>query len=162
MRAALGGVIGLLVAVGWLATGRLLLDDFDPITFESMSFTAPWTETLFWTVASTSIPAGFGTGLIGGVLAGAFASALLRRELLLESFTAPGQTLRYIGGGAMMGFGGVLAGGCTVGAGLSGVSTLSVAAVIALVSIITGARLADRLVDGQRGREDLALATPAE
>lgn len=158
---ALAGLIGLLVPIGWFGTGVFLYDDFDPIALQSMSFTAPWADTLFWTIASTSIPAGFGTGLMGGVIVGAAGSALVRREAKLESFETPAQTLRYISGGALMGFGGVLAGGCTVGAGLSGVSSLSVAASISLAAIVVGALAADRLVD-RRGFSAKTNLTPAE
>lgn len=144
---ALAAVIGALVPLGWFGTGSVLLDEFDPIPLVSMSFTAPWADTLFWSIASTSIPAGFGTGLIGGVLVGSFMTAALRRELQLASFESPQQTLRYGIGAALMGFGGVLAGGCTVGAGLSGVGSLSVAALMALGAIMVGARVTDRLLD---------------
>jgi uncharacterized membrane protein YedE/YeeE len=146
---ALAAVIGALVPLGWVGTGFLLLDEFDPIPLESLSFTAPWSETLFWGIASTSIPAGFGTGLVGGVIAGSLAAAALRGEAKLISFSSPQETLRYLAGGALMGFGGVLAGGCTVGAGLSGVGTLSVAAILALAAIMAGGRITDRLVDRQ-------------
>lgn len=156
---ALAVAIGALVPLGWVGTGFLLLDDFDPIPLASMSFTAPWADTLFWSVASTSIPAGFGTGLVGGVLLGSFVSAALRGELQLASFEAPGQTLRYFAGAAMMGVGGVLAGGCTIGAGLSGVGSLSVTAILALGAVIGGAKLADRLTGDRRA--DVA-AIPAE
>lgn len=156
---ALAALIGALVPLGWVGTGFLLYDEFDPIALESLSFTAPWSETLFWSIASTSIPAGFGTGLVAGVVAGSFLSAALRKELALVSFTSPGETLRYVAGGGLMGFGGVLAGGCTLGAGLSGVSTLSVAALLALSAIMLGARATDRLLDGQSAGN---LAVPAE
>lgn len=146
LHLAMAAVIGVLAPLGWIGTGYLLLDDFDPIPLASMSFTAPWADTLFWGVASSAIPAGFGTGLIGGVLAGAFLSAAARRELSLVSFESPAQTLRYLGGAALMGLGGVLAGGCTVGAGLSGIGSLSVAAVLALVAIIFGAVVTDRVL----------------
>ncbi|WP_324754245.1 YeeE/YedE family protein [Roseovarius sp. Pro17] len=148
--------IGLLVTFGWIATGWLLMDEFDPLPVQSLAFTSPWADTLFWTVASSSIPAGFGVGMIGGVVGGAFLSAMVRRELAFSSFTDAPQTLRYVAGGALMGFGGVLAGGCTVGAGLSGVSMLSIAAIIALLSITAGALIADRAL----GRAPLLL--PAE
>jgi uncharacterized membrane protein YedE/YeeE len=146
---ALAAVIGALVPLGWVGTGFLLLDEFDPIPLESLSFTAPWSETLFWGIASTSIPAGFGTGLVGGVIAGSLAAAALRGEAKLISFSSPQETLRHLAGGALMGFGGVLAGGCTVGAGLSGVGTLSVAAILTLAAIMAGGRVTDRLVDRQ-------------
>ena len=139
--AALAGVIGVLAAVGWAATSVLLLDDFDPAPVQSLAFTLPWSEALFWGIASTAIPAGFGVGLIGGVIGGAFASSVARGEFALQSFESPSQTLRYVAGGVLMGFGGVLAGGCTVGAGLSGAAMLSLSAFIALGAIVVGGRL---------------------
>ena len=51
---------------------------------------------------------------------------------------------RYITGAMLMGFGGVLAGGCTMGAGISGISTLSVSAFFAIIFIGLGAKLANR------------------
>lgn len=155
----LAAVIGALVPLGWIGTGFVLYDEFDPIALESLSFTAPWSDTLFWAIASTSIPAGFGTGLVGGALLGSFLSAAGRGELALVSFAAPGETLRYLGGGALMGFGGVLAGGCTLGAGLSGVGTLSLAAILALAAIMAGGRITDRLLDRQPSG---TVAVPAE
>ena len=146
---ALGVAIGALAVAGWAATSVLLLDDFDPQPVQSLAFTLPWSETLFWTVASTAVPAGFGVGLIGGVLGGAFLSAALRGELKLQSFESPAQTLRYASGAALMGVGGVLAGGCTVGAGLSGVPTLSIAAMIALVAIVAGGKLTALALDAK-------------
>ncbi len=95
---------------------------------------------------------------MGGVLLGSFLSAAARRELKLVSFEGPAQTLRYLSGAGLMGFGGVLAGGCTVGAGLSGVGSLSTAALIALVSIVAGARLTDVALTRRRG----GVAVPAE
>lgn len=158
----LAAFIGLLMPLGWFGTGVLLYDDFDPIPLETLSFTAPWADTLFWSIASTSIPAGFGTGLVGGVLTGAALSALIRKETQIVSFESPAQTLRYLSGAALMGFGGVLAGGCTVGAGLSGVSSLSVAAGLALLSMIMGAILADRVINRSEGAQYPHAASPAE
>lgn len=139
----LAAAIGLLVPLGWVGTGFILYDDFDPIAMESLSFTAPASEALFYTVASTAVPAGFGSALIGGALLGALASALLGGRFSWVSFGSPGETGRYMTGGVLMGFGGVLAGGCTVGAGLAGVPTLSFAAILALASIAAGGVLAN-------------------
>ena len=132
-------LLGLLVPLAWVGTGFVLYDDFDPIAMESLSFTSPWAETLFWSVASTSIPAGFGVGLVGGVLTGALAASLLFGSFRWQSFTSPAETGRYAAGAVLMGVGGVLAGGCTVGAGLAGIPTLSVAAILALLAIAAGA-----------------------
>ena len=134
--------IGLLVPLGWIGTGFVLLDDFDPIPLQSLGFTGPMADTLFWTVAATSIPAGFGTGLAAGVVAGSLAAALVAGDFRWESLEGPRQTGRYLAGAVMMGVGGVLAGGCTVGAGLSGVSTASFAALLALAAMAASARAA--------------------
>ncbi|MFK7993942.1 MAG: YeeE/YedE family protein [Granulosicoccus sp.] len=134
-----GIVIGLLVVAGWVGTGLVLQDDFDPIAFQSLSFTSSSTEWLFWGIASTSIGAGFGVGLFSGVLIGSAGSAVSRSEFQWTTFETPTQTGRYLSGAVLMGIGGVLAGGCTVGAGLSGVSSLSLSALLALGFIAVGA-----------------------
>lgn len=138
----LGMLIGALVPLAWLGTGWLLLDDFDPIAFESMSFTLPVSQSLFWLVASTAITPGFGVGLVLGVLAGSIATHIVRRQIHWQSFETPKQTGRYFVGASFMGMGGVLAGGCTVGAGLAGVSSLSLSAFLALIAIVLGALVA--------------------
>ncbi|MGB7318511.1 MAG: YeeE/YedE family protein [Planktotalea sp.] len=143
----LAALLGLLVPLAWVGTGFVLFDEFDPIALESLSFTSPMADSLFWSVASSSIPAGFGTGLIGGTLAGALIASLIFRTFQWQSFETPQQTGRYIGGGVLMGLGGVLAGGCTVGAGLAGIPTLSFAALLALLAIAAGAVAANALLN---------------
>ncbi|WP_238369256.1 YeeE/YedE family protein [Heliomarina baculiformis] len=134
----LAGLLGLLVPLAWVGTGFILFDEFEPIAMESLSFTLPSAETLFYVVASSAISASFGPGLVGGVLIGAILSSVTFGSFRWQSFATPRQTGRYLTGGAMMGFGGVLAGGCTLGAGLSGVPTLSFAAILAILSIAVG------------------------
>ncbi|KPP85651.1 MAG: putative transporter component [Rhodobacteraceae bacterium HLUCCO07] len=134
----LAGLLGALVPLGWVGTGFILFDEFDPIPLASLSFTAPTTEALFYTMASTAVEPGFGAGLVGGVLVGAALAALLRGQFHWASFESAHQTGRYMTGAALMGMGGVLAGGCTVGAGLSGIPTLSIAAILAILSIGAG------------------------
>ncbi|MBD3663607.1 YeeE/YedE family protein [Sulfitobacter aestuariivivens] len=146
----MAAAIGLLVPLSWVGTGLVLYDDFDPIAMESLSFTAPASEALFWTIANTSVPAGFGTGLLGGVLLGALAASLLSGKFAWQSFSTPRETGRYMVGAALMGVGGVLAGGCTLGAGLSGVPTLSAAAVLALMMIATGVLTMNALLNRPR------------
>lgn len=158
---ALGAALGLLVPAAWVGTGFILFDEFDPIALESLSFTSPMADSLFWSVASTSIPAGFGTGLIGGVIAGALLASLIFGSFQWQSFQSPAQTGRYIGGAVLMGLGGVLAGGCTVGAGLAGIPTLSFAALLALLAIIIGALVTNALLNRATSSEDDAqTATP--
>jgi uncharacterized protein len=152
-------LLGATVPAGWVGTGYLLHDEFDPIALESLSFTAPWADTLFWSVASTLREPGFGVGLVGGVLGGAFLAAILSRRFAWEGFESPAQMGRSLSGAALMGVGGVLAGGCTVGAGLSGIPTLSFAALLAFCSIVVGMLAAGALdARAARGARGLVAA----
>ena len=74
--------------------------------------------------------------------------------------TGPRQTGRYMSGAVLMGLGGVLAGGCTVGAGLSGIPTLSIAAILAIVSIAVGALATNRALNASRAEPAGSSTTP--
>lgn len=147
-----GGVIGLLVPVGWLITGHLGADDFEPVTLASLTFVAPVGESLQYLMLATGTRLEFGVATVGGVLAGAGASAVARGTFRLQGFSGPGHMLRSMAGGALMGAGGALALGCSIGQGLTGLSTLSVASFLSVAGILTGATLALvgplRLADG--------------
>ena len=153
-------LLGLLVPLGWVGTGYVLYDDFDPIAFESLAFTAPTADSLFFGIASSAVPANFGVGLIGGTVLGSLIAALLFRSFKWQSFETPAQTGRYLLGGALMGFGGVLAGGCTVGAGLSGIPTLSITALIAILSIVAGGLVTGRLLSASASGSAAPSTTP--
>jgi uncharacterized membrane protein YedE/YeeE len=153
-----GAAIGALVTVGWVGTGFVLQDEFDPIALEGVAFTGPWAEALFWGVAAQVTNAGFGAGLIGGVLGGAFLAAAGSRGFRLEGFESVGQMGRSLGGAVLMGVGGVLAGGCTVGAGLAGLPTLGLAALIAFASIVAGIYGAHSVLAGRTGTRGLVPA----
>ena len=147
-RIAGGAGVGLTVAAGWYLSFSLSSLLFDPIPVESLSYIRP----LAVTVASIPAPlSGYGIdqGLILGTLAGAFLAALASGSFRIQGFGAPGAApaWRYVAGSALMGFGGVLAAGCTVGAGLSGGSVLAVSALVALAAMAAGAVAADRLLD---------------
>ncbi|MEY8838008.1 YeeE/YedE thiosulfate transporter family protein, partial [Cribrihabitans sp. XS_ASV171] len=95
----------------------------------------------------------------------ALIAALFAGSFRWQSFESPAQTGRYVAGGVLMGLGGVLAGGCTLGAGLSGLPTLSVAALLALGAMAAGARLTDaalRSAAGRAGRTTTRQVQPAE
>jgi uncharacterized membrane protein YedE/YeeE len=100
----------------------------------------------------------FDLGLVPGVAAGAFLSALLWKELKLEGFQGGQAMRRYIAGALLMGFGGMLAGGCAVGAGVSGAAVFTLTSFVTLAGIWAAATATDWLVD--RPRE--ALQAPAD
>lgn len=157
----LAALLGALVPLAWVGTGYVLYDDFDPVTFESLAFTAPAADSLFFGIASSAINANFGVGLIGGVILGSLITSLLFGSFQWQSFETPSQTGRYLLGGALMGFGGVLAGGCTVGAGLSGIPTLTATAIVAFLSIIAGALITNRLLSASASGSDAPSTTQA-
>jgi uncharacterized membrane protein YedE/YeeE len=138
-QVAAGLIIGLLIAGGWLATGWLGADDFNPAPVASLTFIAPLADTLQYVMLSTGLPLSFGIALASGALAGSFVTSLITRRFQWEGFTSPGHMLRSVGGAALMGSGGAMAYGCSIGQGLTGVSTLALLSFVALAGIVLGA-----------------------
>ena len=135
---AAGLIIGALVPAGWLITGLLGADAFDPTPLASFTFVAPIGDTVQYAMTFTGAKINFGIASVLGVVAGAFLAALAAGELRLEGFADAGDTLRHIVGGVLMGIGGVLALGCTIGQGITGMSTLALGSIIAWLSILAG------------------------
>lgn len=133
-----GLVVGLLVAAGWFATGYLGADDFNPVPVTSLTFVAPIADALQYVMLSTGSTLNFGIVTVFGVFAGSFVAALLTGRFHLEGFQSPRHMLRSGGGAALMGAGGVMALGCSVGQGLTGFSTLALASLIAFAGILLG------------------------
>ena len=134
-------LIGLLVAAGWWITAHIGVDDFEPAKLSSLSFIGPIAEALLYLQLSVGRAPGIGLALTAGVLAGAFVAAILSRTAHWESFESTSRLAASAGGGLLMGFGGVLAAGCSIGQGLSGLSALSIASFPAVLGIVTGALL---------------------
>ncbi|MHB9117333.1 MAG: YeeE/YedE family protein [Burkholderiales bacterium] len=149
-----GVVIGLIITAGWYVTGKIGFaenPDTLEMTFfgtnshlaESMSFVAPTSYTMdlwaYWSDVDTVVT--FGIATVFGIGIGSFVYALLTKSFRWEGFTSPQDMFRHIIGAVLMGFGGVTAVGCTVGQGMSGVSTLSLGSFLAFLSIVAGAAI---------------------
>ena len=89
----------------------------------------------------------FDLGMVPGVFLGSFIAAWFARELKLEGFQGGHAMRRYIIGAVLMGFGGMLAGGCAVGAGISGAAIFALTAWLALIGMWLGGGLTNWLVD---------------
>jgi hypothetical protein len=135
---AAGLIVGLLVAAGWYATGYLGADDFNPTPLTSLTFIAPIADALQYVMLSTGSTLNFGIVTVFGVFAGSLVTALATRRFHLEGYQSPRHMLRSAGGAALMGAGGVMAFGCSVGQGLTGLSTLSLASFVAVAGILAG------------------------
>jgi uncharacterized membrane protein YedE/YeeE len=162
-RARIGGVVGvsavgvgLAVAAGWIFTYAVSQWSFAPVQIKSISFTGPSADTLMGLINSTSLPLGFDTGLVPGVFAGSLLAALITGEWKVQGFHDGPGMWRYLIGAALMGFGGMLAGGCAVGAGVTGGAIFALTAWIALAAMWAGAIITHLVVDGEVARSVLA------
>ena len=139
MLAGIG--IGLVIVAGWFVTAKLGFDEFEPARIESYSFVAPVGESLNYLMTYTGSTINFGIAASFGIILGSFLYAALSGKFRIETFTRREDMIGHIVGGMLMGFGGVVALGCTIGQGVTGLSTLALGSVITLSCIIFGAAL---------------------
>jgi uncharacterized protein len=146
-------VIGLGIAAMWYVSGKLGYVAEDPKTLEeafvatnsgrmeSLSFVAPMAYTLelllFWSDTTKKIT--LGIAACGGMVLGAFISSVIDKSFRWEGFANAEDTANHLIGATLMGIGGVTAVGCTIGQGLSGLSTLALGSFIAFAAINLGA-----------------------
>lgn len=161
----IGGLgAGLAVACAWWFTFELSRSSFEPVGVKSLTFSGPSAEVLMRVLTRSTRGWDFDIAIVPGVFAGSFLAAWWGGDLKLEGFGDGYGMRRYIAGALLMGFGAMLAGGCAVGAGVSGASVFAVTAWVALGGMWIGAAIADRIVD-QAGDGALgshpAIPTPA-
>ncbi|MGG7645624.1 YeeE/YedE family protein [Rhodovulum sp. YNF3179] len=138
--------VGFAVALGWGLTYALSQVSFEPTQVESATFTGPSANTLMFFLTGNAL-LDFDIGLVPGVFIGAFLAALAGRELKVQGFEGAGPMRRALFGAALMGFGGMLAGGCAIGNGVTGGSIFVATAWLALFCMWIGAVLTDWLID---------------
>ncbi|MCE8008521.1 YeeE/YedE family protein [Aestuariivita sp.] len=148
-RAIAAAGVGLAVGLGWFLTYGISQTSFEVVPISSVTFTGPATDTLMGLVNSSELPLNFGIGLVPGVFFGAGLMALVTREAKIDRFGPDTPMERYLIGAVLMGFGSMLAGGCAVGAGMSGGSVFALTAWVAVFCMWVGAMLTHRLM--QRG-----------
>ncbi len=144
-----GLAVGSCVVAGWALTGTAF-DDLAtrPVAPVSLTFVRPTADTFDWLQRFTAgrMP-GFGVASVIGTVLGAALGALGAGRFRLAAFTDVGDTLRSLAGAALMGIGGVMALGCTVGQGITGISTLAAGAFITFAAIVAGAVLGLRRLE---------------
>ena len=140
-------VTGTSVSLAWLLTSLHAANSFDVVPVQSISFTGPSADTLMGLINQPYLPLSFDVALVPGVFLGALMAALVTREFKWQQFTSESGTARFLIGASMMGFGSMLAGGCAVGAGVSGGVVLVISAWVALFFMWIGAGITDYLVD---------------
>lgn len=138
--------VGFSVALGWISTYALSQVSFDPVTVSSVTFSGPSAATLMFFLSPERILE-FDVGLVPGVVLGAGFSALIGGQFRLEGFDGESSMRRSMTGAVLMGFGAMLAGGCSIGAGVTGGSIFVGTAWLALFCMWLGAALTDLLFD---------------
>jgi hypothetical protein len=162
-----GAVTGLVVVGGWYVSGSIGHLAEDPNTLqevfvatntgrmESFSFVSPLAFTLeylmFWTDKSRIVT--YGIASAAGVIAGSAAYALATHSFRWEGFRDAEDTANHIVGGLLMGFGGITALGCTVGQGITGISTLALGSILTFVAIVAGAAAAMKYQEWRISRQ---------
>ncbi len=150
--------IGAVIVAVWWVSGRVGHLAEHPVTLEevfiatntqrmeSLSFVAPIAYTLDWLILFSDRSKLLTIGIVStfGVIVGSAVVALATRSFRWEGFGGTEDTANHLVGALLMGMGGVTAMGCTIGQGLSGVSTLAIGSFIALAAIMAGAVLALR------------------
>jgi uncharacterized membrane protein YedE/YeeE len=150
--------IGAVVAAMWWVSGHLGYIAEHPETLqeaflatnsgraEALSFVSPVAYTLDWLMFFSDKSKVLTIGIVSvfGVVAGSAFVALIMRTFRWEGFGGTEDLANHLGGAVLMGVGGVIAMGCTVGQGLSGISTLSITSFVAVAAIVAGAVVANK------------------
>ncbi len=152
---------GLAVAAGWWFTYLVSSSSFQVVQVQGLTFSGPSAEWLMRVLSSPAPAIGFDFGLLPGVFAGSFIGAWIGRDLKLEGFSDGYSMRRYIAGAILMGFGSMLAGGCAVGAGMTGGAIFALTAWLTLMGMWAGAGLTDRLLDGKPSNKQITNLQPA-
>ena len=136
-----GATLGLAVVAGWWVTG-VAVDAFETVPrAQSLTFVSPVGRALYAVLSAPSALLEFGIGTLAGVTLGSFLSALYDREFRWEAFDDDREMRRHLLGAALMGGGGVLAGGCTIGQGISAGSMMALSWPLAIAGMMIGARI---------------------
>ena len=131
--------VGLSVVLAFIGTTEVARYSMDAVLIEGPSYTAPVGRTILYLMTATGTLPSFSVGLVLGTLAGAIAGSLWRRSFRWEACDDPRELGRQLGGAIMMGIGGVIAMGCTIGQGLTATALLAWSGPVTLMAIAAGA-----------------------
>jgi uncharacterized membrane protein YedE/YeeE len=150
----LGGlVVGLVVILGWYVTGGPMgaaWQDYADLSTEipsrvnvqSFTFISPMGDSVRYLLSPTNFTLiNFGVMALTGVIVGSFLYAVLFRKFRIEWFASGSDFVNHAVGGVLMGIGGVLSMGCTIGQAVTGISTLALGSILTFLAIVFGSAL---------------------
>jgi uncharacterized membrane protein YedE/YeeE len=145
-----GAVVGLAVVAAWYLTGgplgqawkeyaEMATEIPSRVQTQSFTFVAPMGDTVRYLLSPTKLSLiNFGVAALAGVILGAFLYAIPSRGVRYERFFTLKDFAAHALGGALMGVGGVIAMGCTIGQAVTGVSTLALGSILAFFGMVIG------------------------
>ena len=146
-----GAVVGLAIVAGWYLTGgplgqswkeyaEMATDIPSRVQMQSYTFISPMGDTVRYLLDPINMSLiNFGVAALAGVIAGSFIYAAVTKTFRIEWFASFGDFVNHAVGGVLMGIGGVLSMGCTVGQAITGMSTLAIGSMLTFVAIVAGA-----------------------
>ena len=152
-----GFIVGSVVVLAWYLTGSSLGEDWietnnfldsplPGVGVQSFTFINPMGESIIYLTQSANIYyLTFGVTALLSVIIGSFIYSIISKNFRIEWFQSKEDFKRHIIGAILIGIGGVLSLGCTIGQGVSGVSTLALGSFITLISIVIGASIAMKI-----------------
>ncbi|OGI49048.1 MAG: hypothetical protein A2151_00430 [Candidatus Muproteobacteria bacterium RBG_16_65_34] len=148
-----GAVVGLAVVAGWWITGgsmgqawkeyaEFAVEIPSRVAVQSYTFISPMGDTVRYLLEPAKLSyVNFGVMALTGVIVGSFLYAIFAKRFRIEWFASGADFANHVAGGVLMGVGGVLSMGCTIGQGVTGVSTLALGSILAFGSIVFGSAL---------------------
>jgi len=132
-----GLIFGGLVVVGWTITGALAQDDFDPVKPSSITMSGPFARFGYVLISGRVAALSFAISFVIGTAIFSLLLALMSKQFKIKG-PGKGMAKNALLGGVLMGIGSIMAYGCNIGQGMSGISTLSLESLIAVVGMVTG------------------------
>lgn len=162
-----GAMVGLCVTAAWWLSARgghvaehpATLEQMYATTYtgriEAFSFVSPVAHTLDWLLFFSDVNKvlTWGIAAVAGMVAGALVHALWRKDFRWQGFADTADLARHLVGAVLMGVGGVVAMGCTVGQGISAIATLQLMSFITVAAIVVGAVVALRYLAWRAERD---------
>ena len=145
-----GGVVGLAIVAGWWITGgpwgqrwkefaQMAIDVPSRVQVQSYTFVSPMGDSARYLLDPANLAlVNFGVIALAGVIIGSFIYAVATRSFRIEWFSSGKDFVSHAAGGALMGVGGVLSMGCTVGQAITGISTLAIGSILTFLAIVIG------------------------
>lgn len=135
-----GLIVGAAIGSGFLVTGLGARETFEIIPIKSHTFVAPTGQAVLYAMTQSNRGFDFGVAALIGVILGAWGTTLARRTFEWEACDDVRELGRHMTGGVLMGVGGILAVGCSVGQGLTAASAFALSAPLAMLAMALGAR----------------------